>query len=59
MYWALKSDISGYKAKLKVIYIESGMQEIKNNARGSNLDDEAIVMEIRRKISALARLINQ
>ena len=59
MYWALKSDFSGYKAKLKVIYIEPGMQEIKNNARGSNLDDEAIVMEIRRKISALDRLINQ
>ncbi|MCP3661991.1 MAG: hypothetical protein GY696_05755, partial [Gammaproteobacteria bacterium] len=56
-YWALKSDFSGYKAK--VIYIEPGMQEVKNNARGSNVDDEAIVMEIRRKISALDRLINQ
>ncbi|MCP3667664.1 MAG: hypothetical protein GY696_35100 [Gammaproteobacteria bacterium] len=35
------------------------MQEVKSNAKQSNVDDEAIVMEVHRKISALDRLINQ
>ena len=53
MYWALNADFSGFKAKLRVINIEPGMQEVKNKAKQNNITDKAIVMEVRRKLSAI------
>ena len=48
------------KAKLRVIYIEPGLQEVKTNAKqGNDVTDHAIVMDVRMKLSALNRLVTQ
>ncbi len=49
MYWAINADFSGFKAKLRVIYIEPGMQEVKNKVKQNNITDKAIVMDVRKK----------
>ncbi|MCP3668325.1 MAG: hypothetical protein GY696_38545 [Gammaproteobacteria bacterium] len=59
MYWALNADFSGFKAKLRVIYIEPGLQEVKTNAKQNDVTDHAIIMDVRMKLSALDRLVTQ
>ncbi|MCP3665228.1 MAG: hypothetical protein GY696_22475 [Gammaproteobacteria bacterium] len=60
MYWALNADFSGFKAKLRVIYIEPGLQEVKTNAKqGNDITDHAIIMDVQMKLSALNRLVTQ
>ncbi|MCP3665906.1 MAG: hypothetical protein GY696_25985 [Gammaproteobacteria bacterium] len=58
MYWALNADFSGFRAKLRVIYIKPGLQEVKANAKqGNGVTDHSIVMDVRKKLSALNRLV--